>query len=84
MQSFHQVMAELLGEDPASREMALRAVTYFPAVAMFMEQDLGSLEVGKDASFVLLNGDPITSPSDLLPKLKVQRTYVQGTLEYIY
>jgi predicted amidohydrolase YtcJ len=79
-----QVMAELLGDEPQAREMALRAITYFPAVAMFMENELGSLEVGKDASFVVLNGDPVNSPSEVLNELRVQRTYLQGTLEYIY
>ncbi|TAJ17716.1 MAG: hypothetical protein EPO68_08985 [Planctomycetota bacterium] len=40
------------------REVALRAVTLEPAVLLGLGERLGSLEAGKDATFVLYDGDP--------------------------
>lgn len=44
-----------------SREGALRAVTINPAEMMDLDDRVGSLEVGKDADFILLNGDPFST-----------------------
>ncbi|MCB0766401.1 MAG: amidohydrolase [Flavobacteriales bacterium] len=41
-----------------SAENALRGMTIWNAISSFTEQDLGSLEPGKRADFVLLNVDP--------------------------
>ncbi len=79
-----RVMANFLGSGPTAREIALKAISLYPAMAMFMENEIGSLEVGKDASFVELNGNPITAPTEILDAIKVQRTYIRGRMEYHY
>ena len=43
---------------PALRE-ALKALSYYPAQIFGVDEDLGSLEVGKVADLVLFEGDPI-------------------------
>jgi imidazolonepropionase-like amidohydrolase len=56
-----------------SREGALRALTIVPAGMLDLEDRVGSLEVGKDADLVLLDGDPLSVYT------KVLGTWVDGT-----
>jgi predicted amidohydrolase YtcJ len=57
---------------------ALRGFTLDAAYAGFSEREVGSLEVGKRADFVVLSEDPLSiDPSDLR-SLSVQATYVDG------
>ncbi|MFP4456923.1 MAG: amidohydrolase [Clostridia bacterium] len=42
------------------RETALRSITYNSAVHMGQQDRIGSLEVGKDADFVIWSGDPLS------------------------
>ena len=42
----------------------------------------GSLEVGKDADFVLLNRDIMKIPKEEIIETEVLRTYISGGLEY--
>ncbi len=55
---------------------ALRAITLAPAEAMDLEERIGSIEVGKDADFVLLDGEPF----DMLSE--VQTVVIDGNVEY--
>lgn len=55
-----------------SRDGALRALTFNGAVQMGLDDRVGSLEVGKDADFVVLNGDPLSVYTH------VQETWVEG------
>ncbi|GAB2956652.1 amidohydrolase [Amycolatopsis acidiphila] len=57
---------------------ALRAYTYGSAYAAFRERELGTLETGKLADFVVLSADPTESPEDA----SVLATAVGGTLAY--
>ncbi|MFN3689485.1 MAG: amidohydrolase family protein [Fimbriimonadales bacterium] len=41
------------------RDEALKAITLYPAQILGLAHRLGSIEVGKDANLVLLNGDPL-------------------------
>ncbi|MEN3011207.1 MAG: amidohydrolase [Candidatus Bipolaricaulaceae bacterium] len=60
-------------------EEAIRAYTYGAAYAAFAEEELGSLEVGRWADFVVLSGDPSRTP----PKdLRVEATFVAGELAF--
>ncbi len=54
------------------RERALSALTLEPARMLDMGERVGSLEVGKDADFVLLDGDPFSVYT------KVLETWVEG------
>lgn len=55
-----------------SREGALRALTINGARQLGLDDRVGSLEVGKDADFLLLNGDPLSVYTD------VMETWVEG------
>ncbi len=55
---------------------ALRLVTLNPALQLGLGERVGSIEVGKDADLVLLNGDPLSSLS------RVERTLVDGRVEF--
>jgi hypothetical protein len=62
-------------------EEALRAYTIDAAFAGFEETHKGSLEVGKLADFVVLNGDPVAKPKEI-QKLRVDMTFQGGELAY--
>lgn len=55
-----------------SREAALAALTINGARMLDLEDRVGSLEVGKDADFVLLSGDPFSVYT------KVEATFIEG------
>jgi imidazolonepropionase-like amidohydrolase len=52
----------------------LKAVTLVPATILGIAKRVGSLEVGKDADVIILNGPPLSV------KTWVERTYVNGEL----
>ena len=55
-----------------SEASALRAMTITPAKLMHLDHRLGSLEVGKDADFVILSGPPFSVYT------KVMQTWIDG------
>jgi predicted amidohydrolase YtcJ len=59
-----------------SREDALKAMTIWAAYACFMEKEVGSIEVGKNADFTILNTDLIES--DHVQNARVLHTFVAG------
>jgi len=61
---------------------ALRGFTTDAAWAAFMEREVGRLEPGLRADFVLLDADPLVASPDRLPKMKVLSTWVDGTRVY--
>jgi predicted amidohydrolase YtcJ len=69
-------------EERLSPGEALRSFTWTGAWLAFREKDLGSLEVGKQADFVVLDHDPILGPASDLPKTRVLRTVVAGRTVY--
>lgn len=60
---------------------ALRAVTIDAAWQIFQEDNRGSLEPGKFADLVLLDGSPLRDPM-AMRELKVDATWVCGALVY--
>ncbi len=65
-------------KDALSREEALRGMTIWNALSTFTEKDLGSLEVGKRADFIVVDRDLLQTDADQLLKAKVLATYVNG------
>jgi imidazolonepropionase-like amidohydrolase len=61
------------GMDPIE---ALCLVTLNPALQLGIGDRVGSIEVGKDADLVLMNGDPLSSLA------RVERTLVDGRVEF--
>jgi imidazolonepropionase-like amidohydrolase len=53
-------------------QTALKAVTIYPAQALHLDGRVGSLEKGKDADFVVLNGSPFSVYT------RVLETYIDG------
>jgi len=71
-----------LPQERTSRETTLHAFTLGAAYAAFQEQEIGSLEPGKKADFVILSQDIMEVPADDLLNTSVVATYVGGTLVY--
>jgi predicted amidohydrolase YtcJ len=61
---------------------ALRGFTLDAAHAGFAEKEVGSLEPGKRADFVILGEDPLAVPPGQLRTLSVRATYVDGKPVY--
>ncbi|MEK7757102.1 MAG: amidohydrolase family protein, partial [Planctomycetota bacterium] len=55
-----------------TREGALKALTLAGAKMLDLDARIGSLEIGKDADFIILNGDPLSVYT------KVLETWVEG------
>ena len=61
-----------------SRDEALRSFTIEAAYAAHAERDLGSIEVGKLADFVILSRDIMTVPPAEIPATDVRQSFVGG------
>lgn len=73
----------VIGEDQAlSVDEVLRACTHDAAAAYFAEDRLGTLEVGKLADVVVLDGDPFTTAADRLGDIAVELTLLGGEIVY--
>jgi imidazolonepropionase-like amidohydrolase len=66
---YHAAMAAAFG---LPRDEALRAITLSPAEILGVAKKVGSLEVGKHATLIITNGDPLETPT------QVEAAYVQG------
>lgn len=62
-------------------EDALRGMTIWNAISAFWEQDLGSLEAGKRADFVVLDAD-LGTDLPLFDRNRVRATFVNGEQVY--
>ena len=65
-------------ENALTREQALRGMTIWAAKAAFQETEIGSLEVGKSADFVVLNQDLMKAEEHRILETKVNATYSNG------
>jgi imidazolonepropionase-like amidohydrolase len=70
------IQATMAIKNGLSREEALRAITINPAINLGIADRVGSLEVGKDADFIL------TDRELLDPTHRVLYTYINGKLAY--
>jgi len=61
---------------------ALRAQTMWAAHQMFLDERIGSLEVGKDADIAVWDRDLYTVPTDDLKALKCEMTLLKGKVVF--
>jgi predicted amidohydrolase YtcJ len=69
-------------EQAVDIKTALRAYTIWSAHQMFMENRIGSIEVGKDADIAVWDRDLYTVPTDQLKDMKCELTLLQGKVVY--
>lgn len=63
-----------------TREEALRGFTLDAAWSLFLEKEVGSLEVGKRADLVVFARDIMTVPEAEIPRVDVDMTLVDGRI----
>lgn len=69
-------------ENALTREQALRGMTIWAARADFLEKEVGSIEVGKNADFVILDKDLMVVDENQVLTTKVMATYINGVKLY--
>ena len=65
-------------ENALSREEAIRGMTIWAARADCLEKEIGSLERGKRADFVILDRDLMEAPASAVLQVKPTATYSSG------
>ena len=70
------------GNQALTRAEALRGFTLDAAYAGFMEDEVGSIEPGKRADFVVLSRDVMTAPPEDILGARVLATYLDGAPVY--
>jgi hypothetical protein len=65
-------------EELVTREQALTAMTINCAKQMFLENERGSVSVGKYADFLLVTKDVLTCPVTEIHEAKPAATYFEG------
>jgi predicted amidohydrolase YtcJ len=65
-----------------TREEALRGFTLDAAWSLFLDQEVGSLAVGKRADLVVFGRDPMTIPELEIPQAAIDYTVVEGRVVY--
>ncbi|MFZ0289257.1 MAG: amidohydrolase [Candidatus Sulfotelmatobacter sp.] len=63
--------------------LALRSYTAWAAPELFLEKEIGTLEVGKRADIAVWDQNPYTMPSANLKDLKCEMTIVDGKVVYL-
>jgi predicted amidohydrolase YtcJ len=69
-------------ENALNRADALRSITIWPAMGSFLEDKIGSLEIGKKADFVILDRDILEVPIEKVPDALVLKTFLNGELVF--
>lgn len=65
-----------------TRDQALKSYTIWPAYGAFMENEKGTIEVGKLADFTVFDKDIMTISEDDILKTKVSMTIIGGKIKY--
>ena len=69
-------------ENALSRKQTLQGMTIWAAKADFLEKEVGSLEAGKKADFILVDQDLMQIPENQILSSKVVATYLGGQKVY--
>jgi predicted amidohydrolase YtcJ len=65
-----------------TREEALRGFTLDAAWSLFLDQEVGSLEIGKRADLTVFARDPMTVPEIEIPRAAIDYTLVDGKVVF--
>ena len=79
---YSSVARKYLTDNKLSREETLKSMTIWAAKGYFAEGRKGSIEVGKEADFVILSDDIMTIEDEKIPEVKVVNTFINGELVY--
>ncbi len=69
-------------ENALTRQQAIKGMTIWAAKAGFLEKEVGSIEKGKKADFIILDRDLLKVDEDDVLKTKVMATYLGGNKVY--
>ena len=70
-------------DERVGRVTVMKMYTRWAAEYVMKENDLGSLEVGKMADFVVLDKDFFAIPIEQIPQIMPQMTVVGGRIAYL-
>ena len=79
---YSSVARKHLTDNKLTREEALKSMTIWAAKGYFAESRKGSIEVGKEADFVILSDDIMSISEEQIPQVKVVNTFINGELTY--
>ena len=75
-------MTTTKADEALTFEQSLKAMTSWAALASFRELELGSLEAGKDASFITLKSDPRSMTSDQFSVLSPESVWLNSKMVF--
>ena len=79
---YSSVARKYLTENKLTREEALSSMTIWAAKGYFAESRKGSIEIGKEADFVILSDDIMSIDDEKIPGVKVMNTFIDGEMVY--
>lgn len=79
---YSSVARKYLIENKLTREEALKSMTIWAAKGYFAESRKGSIEIGKEADFVILSDDIMSIEDEKIPGVKVVNTFIDGEMVY--
>ena len=79
---YSSVARKHLTDNKLSREEALKSMTIWAAKGYFAEDRKGSIEIGKEADFVILSDDIMTIEDEKIPEVKVVNTFINGEMVF--
>lgn len=79
---YSSVARKYLIENKLTREETLKSMTIWAAKGYFAESRKGSIEIGKEADFVILSADIMTIEDEKIPEVKVMNTFIDGEMVY--
>jgi hypothetical protein len=69
-------------QEALTREQALKGITIWAAKASFLENEIGSLEKGKQADFIILDQGLMTAQPENILNIKMLQTVIGGETVY--
>lgn len=79
---YSSVARKHLTDNKLTREEALKSMTIWAAKGYFAESRKGSIEIGKEADFVILSDDIMSIEEEKIPEVKVVNTFINGEMVY--